>query len=153
MTVNPVALIGFCHAIGRRRDPEKRKQRCRLADQGESALRNRNLARTDLDPAAASIISELLRQLLAEVFTLYLKTKNFHWRMSGPNFRDDHLLLDEQASQIFAITDAMAQRVRQSGGRAIRSIAEIPRLRRIEDNEEESVSPESCGNWRGKAMC
>lgn len=97
---------------------------------------------SDLFPAATTNISELLRQLLADAYTLYLKTKNFHWHVSGPHFRDYHLLLDEQANQIFAVTDALAERARKIGGKAIHSINEISRLRRIEDNEEEFVPPE-----------
>src|ERR1039458_669481 len=84
-------------------------------------------------------ISRALRGLLADVFALYLKTKNFHWHMSGPHFRDYHLLLDEQATQIFAISDDIAERVRKIGGTTIRSIGHIAKLQRIADNDQEFV--------------
>src|SRR6478736_5749558 len=79
---------------------------------------------------------------LADAFALYLKTKNFHWHMSGPHFRDYHLMLDEQADQIFATTDAMAERARKIGGTTLRSIGHIARLQRINDNDAEYVTPE-----------
>jgi starvation-inducible DNA-binding protein len=79
--------------------------------------------------------------LLADVFALYLKTKNFHWHISGPHFRDYHLLLDEQAKQILAITDPIAERARKIGGTALRSIGEIARLQRISDNDADFVEP------------
>jgi starvation-inducible DNA-binding protein len=85
-------------------------------------------------------LSSVLNALLADVFALYLKTKNFHWHMSGPHFRDYHLLLDEQADQIFKITDDIAERVRKIGGMTIRSIGQIARLQRIADNDQEFVS-------------
>ena len=84
-------------------------------------------------------LSSVLNALLADVFALYLKTKNFHWHMSGAHFRDYHLLLDEQATQIFAITDDIAERVRKIGGETIRSIGHIARLQRIADNDQEFV--------------
>lgn len=87
-------------------------------------------------------ISSALRELLADVFTLYLKTKNFHWHMSGPHFRDYHLLLDEQSDQIFAMTDVLAERVRKLGGRTIRSIGEVSRQQRIADNDADYVTPD-----------
>ena len=79
--------------------------------------------------------------LLADTFALYIKTKNFHWHMTGPHFRDYHLLLDEQATQIFAITDDIAERVRKIGGTTIHSIGQIARLRRIADNDADYVDP------------
>jgi starvation-inducible DNA-binding protein len=85
-------------------------------------------------------ISSVLNALLADFFTLYLKTKNFHWHMSGPHFRDYHLLLDEQGEQIFAITDDIAERVRKVGGTTIRSIGHIAKLQRLSDNDQEFVS-------------
>src|SRR2546429_7757080 len=97
---------------------------------------------TDLGHDAVVEISSALRQLLADVFALYLKTKNFHWHMSGRHFRDYHLLLDEQAGQIFAMTDDIAERVRKIGGGTIRSISDITRHQRLKDNNEESVRPE-----------
>src|SRR5215467_5664803 len=84
-----------------------------------------------------------LRQLLADVFALYIKTKNFHWHMSGRNFRDYHLLLDEQSDQIFALTDAIAERARKIGGSTLRSIGDIAKHQRLKDNNEENVTPEA----------
>ena len=96
---------------------------------------------TDLSPDAVRDISAALNRLLADIFGLYLKTKNFHWHMSGPHFRDRHLLLDEQADQIFATTDAIAERVRKIGGATLRSIGHISRLQRILDNDSDFVTP------------
>ena len=96
---------------------------------------------TDLSHDGVVEISDALRQLLADVFALYLKTKNFHWHMSGPHFRDYHLLLDEHADQIFAMTDDIAERVRKIGGTTIRSIGHIARLQRTPDNDAEYVDP------------
>ena len=87
-------------------------------------------------------IANALRQLLADVFALYLKTKNFHWHMSGPNFRDYHLLLDEHADQVFAMSDDIAERARKIGGTTLRSISDISRHQRLKDNNEGIVSPE-----------
>ena len=84
-------------------------------------------------------LSSVLNALLADAFALYLKTKNFHWHMSGPHFRDYHLLLDEHGDQIFAITDPIAERVRKIGGTTIRSIGHIAKLQRIHDNDQEFV--------------
>ncbi|HMF13866.1 MAG TPA: DNA starvation/stationary phase protection protein [Gemmataceae bacterium] len=86
-------------------------------------------------------ISDALNALLADMFALYVKTKNFHWHVSGPHFRDYHLLLDEQASQIFATTDPIAERVRKLGGITLRSIGQISRLQRVKDNDAEYVTP------------
>jgi len=86
-------------------------------------------------------LSSVLNALLADTYALYLKTKNFHWHMSGQHFRDYHLLLDEQATQIFAITDDIAERVRKVGGTTIRSVGHIARLQRIADNDQEFVGP------------
>jgi starvation-inducible DNA-binding protein len=96
---------------------------------------------TDLSLAAVAEISSALRQLLANVFGLYLKTKNFHWHMSGRHFRDYHLLLDEQAEQIFAMTDIIAERARKIGGTTLRSIGDISRHQSLKDNDEEFVAP------------
>src|SRR5881227_901511 len=96
---------------------------------------------TDLTPDAIRDISGALNVLLADVFALYLKTKNFHWHMSGPHFRDYHLLLDEHGDQIFAMTDDIAERVRKIGGTTIRSIGHIARLQRIADNDADYVTP------------
>jgi starvation-inducible DNA-binding protein len=96
---------------------------------------------TDLTPNATRDISGALTTLLADVFALYLKTKSFHWHMSGPHFRDYHLLLDEQGEQIFDMTDAIAERVRKIGGTTLRSIGQIGRLQRLLDNEADYVTP------------
>ena len=98
-------------------------------------------ARTDLSPAAVAAISETLRQLLADVFTLYLKTKGFHWHMSGAHFRDYHLLLDEQATEIFAMTDPIAERARKIGGTTLRSIGDVAKHQRLLDNNGQSAAP------------
>jgi starvation-inducible DNA-binding protein len=97
---------------------------------------------TDLKAAATKDIAGAMNAILADVFALYLKTKNFHWHMSGPHFRDYHLLLDEQGDQLFAMTDAIAERVRKIGGSTIRSIGHIARLQRVSDNDAEYVEPE-----------
>lgn len=96
---------------------------------------------TDLSGDAMEAISSNLRGLLADVFALYLKTKNFHWHMSGRHFRDYHLLLDEHSTQIFAMTDDIAERARKIGGTTIRSISDISRHQRLKDNNKESVGP------------
>lgn len=95
-----------------------------------------------LPQEAVKDISGALNALLADVFALYLKTKNFHWHMSGPHFRDYHLLLDEHGDQIFAMTDPIAERVRKLGGTTIRSIGHVGRLQRISDNDSDFVEPQ-----------
>jgi starvation-inducible DNA-binding protein len=97
---------------------------------------------TDIAPDAVKDIAGALTALVADVFTVYVKTKNFHWHMSGPHFRDYHLLLDEQADQLFAMTDDIAERVRKIGGTTLRSIGHIARVKRIPDNDADYVSPE-----------
>jgi starvation-inducible DNA-binding protein len=106
-------------------------------------VRDRNALETptDLDRKGVTEITSSLRELLADVFALYLKTKNFHWHMSGHHFRDYHLLLDEQSEQIFAMTDDIAERARKIGGTTIHSISEISKNQRIKDNNEEFVTP------------
>jgi starvation-inducible DNA-binding protein len=96
---------------------------------------------TDLRLEATRDIAAALNALLADVFALYVKTKNFHWHMSGPHFRDYHLLLDEQSDQIFAMTDPIAERVRKIGGTTLRSIGHIARQQRISDNDADYVAP------------
>ena len=96
---------------------------------------------TDLPQAAVSKISATLNVLLADAFALYLKTKNFHWHVSGRHFRDYHLLLDEQADQIFASTDELAERIRKVGGITLRSIGQISKMQTIKDNNEDYVPP------------
>jgi starvation-inducible DNA-binding protein len=100
------------------------------------------LTRSDIEPKSVQQITGALNTLLADVFTLYLKTKSFHWHMSGPHFRDFHLLLDEQGDQLFSMTDEVAERVRKIGGTTIRSIGQISRLQRIPDNDADFVTPE-----------
>jgi len=97
--------------------------------------------RTNLSRAAVKDISGTMNVILADVFALYLKTKNFHWHMSGPHFRDYHLLLDEHGDQLFAMTDPIAERVRKLGGITLRSIGQISRTQRILDNDAEYVEP------------
>jgi len=96
---------------------------------------------TDLGEDAVTAVSQALNGLLADSFALYLKTKNFHWHVSGPHFRDYHLLFDEQADMIFKTTDELAERVRKIGGTTIRSIAHIGRLQRLKDNDQDFVAP------------
>ena len=96
---------------------------------------------SDIDPDSIKEITGALNALLADVFGLYLKTKNFHWHMSGPHFRDYHLLLDDHGDQLFAMTDDIAERVRKVGGTTIRSIGHIARLQRIADNDADYVTP------------
>src|SRR6267143_4027439 len=98
--------------------------------------------RTDLSRAGVKDITGAMNAILADVFALYLKTKNFHWHMSGPHFRDYHLLLDEQADQIFAMTDAIAERARKVGGTTLRSIRDISRHQRLQDSHAELVGPQ-----------
>jgi len=96
---------------------------------------------TDLGENATKDLSGALTSLLADVYALYLKTKNFHWHMSGPHFRDYHLLLDELGDQIFAIADPIAERVRKLGGTTLRSVGHVARLQRIKDNDADYVTP------------
>ena len=97
---------------------------------------------TDLSEPATRDIGAALKGLLADTFVLYLKTKNFHWHMSGPHFRDYHLLLDEQGNQIFAMTDPIAERARKIGGTTLRSIGQIARTQRLADNDADFVEPQ-----------
>jgi starvation-inducible DNA-binding protein len=99
------------------------------------------LTPTDLKAAATQDIAGAMNAILADVFALYLKTKNFHWHMSGPHFRDYHLMLDEQADQIFAMSDPLAERIRKLGGSTLRSIGHIARIQRVLDNDAEYVEP------------
>jgi starvation-inducible DNA-binding protein len=98
---------------------------------------------TDLASDGVAEISSELRKLLADVFALYVKTKNFHWHMSGRHFRDYHLLLDEHADQIFAMTDDVAERARKIGGTTLHSISEISSHQRLKDNSEDFVTPKA----------
>jgi starvation-inducible DNA-binding protein len=97
---------------------------------------------TDLSAEATRDISGAMNAIMADVFSLYLKTKNFHWHLSGPHFRDYHLMLDEQADALIAMTDPIAERVRKIGGTTIRSAGHVTRLQRVIDNDAEYVEPE-----------
>jgi len=116
--------------------PDSRK-RLELAQRRDAPL----ATRTDLSQAATKDITAAMNTILADVFALYVKTKNFHWHMSGPHFRDYHLLLDEGADQLFAMTDPIAERVRKIGGLTLRSIGQIARSQRVLDNDAEYVEP------------
>jgi starvation-inducible DNA-binding protein len=96
---------------------------------------------TDLGAEASKDIAASMNAVLADVFALYMKTKNFHWHMSGPHFRDYHLLLDEQADQLYAMTDSIAERIRKTGGSTLRSIGHIARVQRVVDNDADYVEP------------
>lgn len=109
------------------------------ADALKKARTARLATPSDLGAEATTAISGSLNALLADVFALYLKTKNFHWHVSGPHFRDYHLLLDEQADQLFAMTDVLAERIRKIGGMTLRSIGHIARLQRLADNDADYV--------------
>jgi starvation-inducible DNA-binding protein len=116
-----------------------------VSSAGRQVLTNRRNAPiqtpSDLTPAATREVSAVMNAILADVFALYLKTKNFHWHLSGPHFRDYHLLLDEQGDQLFAMTDPIAERVRKLGGLTVRSIGHIAKLQRVLDNDAEFVEP------------
>src|SRR5262245_3294885 len=113
-----------------------------MNDKTAAPRRSAKLAtRTTLGAKATRDISGALNALLADFFALYLKTKNFHWHVSGPHFRDYHLLLDEQADQLYATTDPIAERVRKLGGTTVRSIGHIARLQRVSDNDADYVTP------------
>ena len=96
---------------------------------------------SDLGPEASQEIAGGMNAILADVWAIYLKTKNFHWHMSGPHFRDYHLLLDEQADQLYAMSDPIAERIRKVGGNTLRSIGHIARLQRVKDNDADYVDP------------
>src|SRR6516162_4559820 len=109
-------------------------------NQSEGREKNALQTPTDLGHEGVEEISSALRQLLADVFALYVKTKNFHWHISGRHFRDYHLLLDEQAGQIFAMTDDIAERARKLGGITLRSIGDIARRQRLKDNDRDGIT-------------
>jgi starvation-inducible DNA-binding protein len=104
-------------------------------------LRSGSLAPSELGAEVSKDIAGGMNAVLADVFALYMKTKNFHWHMSGPHFRDYHLLLDEQADQLYAMTDAIAERIRKTGGSTLRSIGHIARVQRVIDNDADYVEP------------
>jgi len=111
------------------------------ATQVKEKLQGTHEIPTDLNPEGVAEITTALRRLLADTFALYLKTKSFHWHMTGQHFRDYHLLFDEHAEQIFAMTDDIAERARKIGGTTLRSISDISRHQRLEDNNDENVTP------------
>jgi starvation-inducible DNA-binding protein len=113
-----------------------------MKNNAATQMRNFATTPTDLIGDAVVEISDALRKMLADVFALYVKTKNFHWHMSGKHFRDYHLLLDEQASQIFEMTDDIAERARKLGGTTIHSIRDIAEHQRLKDNNAEFVPPQ-----------
>src|SRR5205809_5834489 len=113
------------------------KKRLDLAQRRDAPL----ATRTDLSREAVKDITGTMNAILADVFALYVKTKNFHWHMSGPHFRDYHLLLDEGADQLFAMTDSVAERVRKIGGITLHSIGQISRTQRVLDNDADYVEP------------
>jgi starvation-inducible DNA-binding protein len=113
----------------------KKSNRAKLVQRREAPL----ATSTDLQPKSVRDITGALNALLADVFALYLKTKNFHWHLSGPHFRDYHLLLDDQGDQLFAMTDPLAERVRKIGGMTLRSIGQISKQQRISDNDADYV--------------
>jgi starvation-inducible DNA-binding protein len=119
-----------------------KKKAVHRSSPGTAARRKAPLATpTDLAAGATKDIAAAMNGILADVFALYLKTKNFHWHMSGPHFRDYHVLLDEQSDQIYAMTDPIAERVRKVGGSTLRSIGHIARMQRIADNDADYVEP------------
>ena len=116
-----------------------------ISEVKKKELKNRRLAPlvtpSDLGAKASANIAAGMNAILADVWALYLKTKNFHWHMSGPHFRDYHLLLDEQADQLYEMSDPIAERIRKVGGNTLRSIGHIARLQRIKDNDSDYVDP------------
>jgi starvation-inducible DNA-binding protein len=125
----PKASMDMLQSSGTRSDGLHQRQKAPLATP------------TDLKAAATADIAGAMNAILADVFALYLKTKNFHWHMSGPHFRDYHLLLDEQATRIFALADPIAERIRKTGGSTIKSIGHIARIQRVLDNDADYVQP------------
>lgn len=135
-------------SLPKTRSPEKpaarRAPKAATAKAAAPARRSNKLKTpTDLKTNAVTNIADALNAVLADTFTLYLKTKNFHWHVSGPHFRDYHLMLDKQSGQLIAITDAMAERVRKLSGTTLRSIGHIGRLQRLKDNDQPFVAPEA----------
>jgi starvation-inducible DNA-binding protein len=128
-TDTPRARMDTQQSAGKKTEGLKHRQQAPLATP------------TDLKAAATRDIAAAMNAILADVFALYLKTKNFHWHMSGPHFRDYHLLLDEQATQIFALADPIAERIRKTGGSTIKSIGHIARIQRVSDNDADYVQP------------
>jgi starvation-inducible DNA-binding protein len=117
--------------------PSAEKRRANLKTRQKAPL----ITPTDLKPIATRDIAAAMNGVLADIFALYLKTKNFHWHMSGPHFHDYHVMLDEQADQLYAMTDPIAERIRKLGGTTLRSISHIARTQRILDNDADFVDP------------
>jgi starvation-inducible DNA-binding protein len=135
-------LASPLHGREIRTDPIAREEKGSMKTKDAKSRRTASInTPTDLGANATRDLSGALNILLADVFALYIKTKNFHWHMSGPHFRDYHLLLDEQADQIYAIGDVIAERVRKLGGSTIRSIGHIASLQRVTDNNADYVTP------------
>jgi len=116
-----------------------KKQKLKTVPDVRSRQKAALVTPTDLEAGATRDIAGAMNAVLADVFALYIKTKNFHWHLSGPHFRDYHLMLDEHAGQLFAMTDAIAERVRKVGGTTVRSIGQIARMQRLLDNDAEFV--------------
>jgi starvation-inducible DNA-binding protein len=116
-----------------------KKQKLKTVPDVRSRQKAALVTPTDLEAGATRDIAGAMNAVLADVFALYIKTKNFHWHLSGPHFRDYHLMLDEHAGQLFAMTDAIAERVRKVGGTTLRSIGQIARMQRLLDNDAEFV--------------
>lgn len=112
-----------------------------MATQTKSRFPTQLATPSDLKPDAARAIADAINPLIADAFALYLKTKNFHWHMSGSHYREYHLLLDEHADQIFAMTDVLAERIRKVGGTTIRSIGHVAKLQNVTDDDREYVTP------------
>jgi starvation-inducible DNA-binding protein len=136
------AKAGLLPATRRLKSDQSVKEKIMDRTKAEKGRKAPLATPTDLGSNATAEISAALTALLADTFAIYLKTKNFHWHMSGPHFRDYHLLLDEQAEQIFAMTDDIAERARKIGGTTLRSIGQIAKLQRILDNDAAYVTPE-----------
>jgi starvation-inducible DNA-binding protein len=144
LTGQPALLLGRSSPGGRTRFPIQSSQGDAVNNKVRALDTRRKVAAaldtpTDLPEAAVRELSAKLNEILADGFALYLKTKNFHWHVSGPHFRDYHLLLDEQSEQIFATTDDIAERVRKIGGTTLRSIGHIAKLQTIKDNDADFV--------------
>jgi starvation-inducible DNA-binding protein len=133
-----------CGAIRLQSQPNEETMKDAVTSNAQDSLSRQQaslMTPTDLKPAATRDVAGAMNAILADVFALYLKTKNFHWHMSGPHFRDYHLLLDEQAEQLFAMTDPIAERIRKVGGATLRSIGHISRMQRVLDNDATYVQP------------
>ena len=119
----------------------KKSAKTRIIATGTTRRRAPLVTPTDLKAGSTKDIAAAMNGILADVFALYMKTKNFHWHMSGPHFRDYHVMLDEQSDQIYAMTDPIAERIRKVGGSTLRSIGHVARMQRISDNDADYVEP------------